>query len=76
LTSNSFGVKWYRKWGGNDVDVGYGLAVGSSDNIYFEGYSYSFGPGSSAIAVLKYDKSGKILWNHTWGEVVTTRVME
>ncbi len=66
-TNNSFGVNWYRKWGGNDPENGNGVAVDSSDNIYFVGYSYSFGQGSSAIAVLKYDNSGTLLWNRTWG---------
>jgi len=66
-TNNSLEFNWSRKWGGQDVEIGYGAAIDSSDNIYFTGTSYSFGPGDSAIVLLKYDDSGSLLWNITWG---------
>ncbi|MFX0043746.1 MAG: SBBP repeat-containing protein, partial [Candidatus Hodarchaeota archaeon] len=66
-TNNSFGYRWSRTWGGTSTDVGYGVAVDSSDNIYFVGYTESYGPGYVAMLVLKYDDSGTLLWNRTWG---------
>jgi len=66
-TSNSFEYNWSRRWGGDQPDVGYEVAVDSSDNIYLAGYSYSFGVGYQSIALLKYDDSGSLLWNITWG---------
>ncbi len=66
-TNNSFGFRWSHTWGGTSSEVGYGVAVDSSDNIFFAGYTESYGPGYVAMLVLKYDNSGTLLWNRTWG---------
>ncbi len=65
---DSSGVQqWNRTWGGTEWDVGWGVAVDSSDNVYFVGSTQSFGSGSSDMVVVKYDSSGVQQWNRTWG---------
>ena len=59
--------QWVRTWGGYTNDIGTGLAIDSSDNIYIVGYTGSFGVGSGDLCLLKYDKSGVLQWNVTWG---------
>ncbi|MFX0083751.1 MAG: SBBP repeat-containing protein [Candidatus Hodarchaeota archaeon] len=66
-TSNSFEYNWSRTWGGDQSDAGYEVAVDSSDNIYLAGWTYSYGLGYQSMALLKYDDSGSLLWNITWG---------
>jgi len=65
---DSTGVQlWNRTWGGPEWDIGRGVTVDSSDNVYFVGSTESFGMGSSDMVVVKYDSSGVQQWNHTWG---------
>ena len=65
---DSSGVQqWSRTWGGTDDDVGNGVAVDSSDNVYLAGYTESFGAGHYDMVLVKYDSSGVQQWNHTWG---------
>ena len=65
---DSSGVQqWNRTWGGTEWDVGWGVTVDSSDNVYFVGSTQSFGTGSSDMVVVKYDSSGVEQWNSKWG---------
>ncbi|MBA7505135.1 hypothetical protein ES706_03798 [subsurface metagenome] len=59
--------QWVRMWGGYTADIGKGIAIDSSDNIYIVGYTESFGTGSGDICLLKYDNTGVLQWNVTWG---------
>ncbi|MFX0033708.1 MAG: SBBP repeat-containing protein [Candidatus Hermodarchaeota archaeon] len=60
--------QWVRIWGGEGKsDYGTGVAADSSDNIYLSGYTESFGAGRQDMVLVKYNGSGSLLWNHTWG---------
>lgn len=43
------------------------MVIDSSGNIYLVGDTYSFGAGKSNLFLLKFNSSGDILWNKTWG---------
>jgi beta-propeller repeat-containing protein/List-Bact-rpt repeat protein/prealbumin domain-containing protein len=74
LKYNSSGIlQWQRIWSGtgNGSDVGVGVAVDSSSlggpYIYVSGYTGSFGAGLDDVLLLKFDSSGSLLWQKTWG---------
>jgi len=53
---DSLGVKqWDRPWGGNYPEVGEGITFDPLGNLYFVGYTMSFGAGDYDICLVKYD---------------------
>ena len=60
---------WSKFWGGANNDYGMGVDVDIAGNIYVTGYTNSFGvtPGISNVFLLKYDSSGNLLYQKTWG---------
>jgi hypothetical protein len=73
---------WARTWGGGDEDVGNGVAVDGSGNVYVTGYfksaSVDFNPdltaddphlsnGFTDTFLSKFDSSGTFVWARTWG---------
>jgi len=66
---NSSGhLQWSDIWGGTGSDGYYGvnIAIDEYDNIYIYGETESYS-ASLDIFIIKYDKNGLLLWNHTWG---------
>lgn len=59
---------WNRTWGGPDDDIGYSI-VGNDTSLITCGDAISFtGPLVDVHAILiKWDKSGNLIWNKTWG---------
>jgi hypothetical protein len=65
---DSSGIQlWNRTWGGSASEYGLDVTVDSSDNVYLVGGTESYGAGSEDIVLLKYDSSGVLQWNRTWG---------
>lgn len=65
----SSGVQeWNVTWGGDKSDSGYGIAIDSADNIFIVGKTDSYGE-SSLLFLAKYDSSGVLQWNVTWGGI-------
>ena len=63
--------QWTSTWGGNSYETSLGITMDSSDNIYITGFTYSFGEGSQDMFLIKYNSSGDILWNKTWGGIAS-----
>jgi len=65
---NNLGIQqWNRTWGGANWDEGHSLALDSESNIYITGYTSSYGAGMQDICFIKYNNSGDLQWNYTWG---------
>ncbi|MFX0099538.1 MAG: PKD domain-containing protein [Candidatus Hodarchaeota archaeon] len=70
LNSSSFlpEVIWNQTWGNDSWDRGNGIWVNGSD-VYTVGTTESYGPGYRSMALVKWNSSGDMVWNRTWGDV-------
>ena len=68
--SSSGDLLWNRTSGGAQYDTGYGLITDHNNNIYTVGYYEPFGSFGDAI-VLKYNSTGDLQLNFTWGGLDT-----
>jgi len=58
---------YQKTWGSGAFDYGYALALDGDGNVYITGCTESFGAGGHDIILLKYDSSGALLLQETWG---------
>ena len=58
-----------QTWGSKENTYGYGVTVDLAGNAYVTGYTYGSRPSSSVATtfLLKYDPSGNLLSQQTWG---------
>jgi len=58
-----------RTWGGTQNDYASGIIVDPANNVYITGYTFSAGvtQGVASVLLLKYDSSGNLLFQKTWG---------
>jgi len=61
--------QWNKTWSGGHVDIGAGMTMDSSDNIFITGFIFSYGAGVGDAFLLKYNSSGDLQWDNTWGGV-------
>ncbi|MFX1469182.1 MAG: SBBP repeat-containing protein [Promethearchaeota archaeon] len=65
---NSSGdYQWNRTVDYNNEDVIFSIAIDSLNNIYLGGYTDSFGAGTYDMLLIKYNNSGGLRWNESWG---------
>lgn len=57
---------WYETWGGTQNENWRDLKIDSLNNLFIVGTTESFGIDEE-IFLLKYDQSGDLVWNETWG---------
>jgi uncharacterized delta-60 repeat protein len=57
---------WNHKWGGSNVDYGFGVALDSANNLVMVGATESFGAGASDAFIVKYPPSGFQFWHVLW----------
>ncbi|MFW9879412.1 MAG: SBBP repeat-containing protein [Candidatus Thorarchaeota archaeon] len=68
-TSTSGTEDWYRTWGGPGDDYCTDIIVDDSGNIYIAGITDPFDNGSNDMFLIKYNSSGSLLFNKTWGTI-------
>lgn len=60
--------QWNVTWGGIYDDRGFGVIMDSAENIYVTGYYSEYSSSYYRdIALIKYNSSGGLVWNKTWG---------
>jgi len=62
---------WNRKWGGSNVDYGFGAALDSANNIVMVGATESFGAGASDAFIVKHASLGFQFWHVLWEAILT-----
>ncbi|MFH0702176.1 MAG: SBBP repeat-containing protein [bacterium] len=60
-------IQWQKKIGGTSIDIGLGIAVDSSENVYLTGYQASDTYGGNDIFAIKLNSSGTIQWQKKIG---------
>jgi uncharacterized delta-60 repeat protein len=58
---------WVTTLGGVTDDRGYGIAVDAAGNSYVVGYTTSEGAGSYDVIIAKYNETGNLYWQRTFG---------
>lgn len=58
--------QWHQTWGGSENEYTCDMVLDSFDNIHLVGSTRSFGPNSD-VFLLKYNNSGDLEYNVTWG---------
>jgi hypothetical protein len=68
VKTDSFGwIEWEKKYGGQDWDFLYSLAIAPDSGFILCGETYSFGNVSSDVYVIRTDKNGDTLWTKSYG---------
>lgn len=62
-------LAWNKTWGGASSDLGYGITETNDGGCAIVGHAFGFGAGSNEVVVAKYDASGNLSWDKTWGGV-------
>ncbi|OPX21940.1 MAG: hypothetical protein B1H03_05680, partial [Planctomycetales bacterium 4484_113] len=59
--------QWVRTWGGGRNDCAESVCVDPNGNLLVTGSTYSWGPGEDDVFLLKFDSSGNLQLQKTWG---------
>ena len=61
--------QWNRTWDASAHDAATGIVLDSSNNIYVSGYTLTGPQLSYDMVLIKYNNTGTLIWNRTWGRV-------
>lgn len=64
---SSGNLSWNKLWGGTGAEVGNNIIQTSDSGYAITGYVNSFGAGGNDVFLVKYDTTGNLSWNKTWG---------
>ncbi|KKN55784.1 hypothetical protein LCGC14_0578910 [marine sediment metagenome] len=64
---SSGNLQWDKTWGGSGGESGWEIAIDDSGYVYIAGETSSYGAGYEDAFLLKYDSSGNLQWDKTWG---------
>jgi len=59
--------QWGRAWGGDHSDLPYGGCTDAAGNTYVSGFYWMYDGVNEQVFLLKYDASGDLDWQKTWG---------
>lgn len=63
-------IEWNTTWFGGFSDYAYDIVVDEENSIYIVGHTYNYtGNEDFDVIFLKYNSSGNLLWNKTWGGI-------
>ena len=62
-------LQWQRTLGQSSDDEGFGIDIDSDNNLYVAGYGYfgSYPSGSNKFVIAKYNSSGTLQWQRSFG---------
>src|SRR5680860_146778 len=62
-------LSWSKTWGGTgiSIDQGYSLVQTSDGGYAVTGYTQSYGAGGYDMFLAKFNSTGTLSWNKTWG---------
>ncbi|MFX0132205.1 MAG: SBBP repeat-containing protein [Candidatus Hodarchaeota archaeon] len=62
------GFEWNKTWGGDLADDFYDLTIDSNGDIIIAGNTKSYSKGGYDISLLKFNSTGELQYNITWGD--------
>ncbi|MHA1684699.1 MAG: SBBP repeat-containing protein [Promethearchaeota archaeon] len=60
-------------WGGSSSDNPSAISLGPNGDVFVLAETSSFGAGNADVGLIKFNSSGTLLWNTTWGSSTLDR---
>jgi hypothetical protein len=67
FSSNSYGYKWEKTFGGRYSDYGYSVQQTPDGDYIITGSTDSYGAGGTDVYLIKTDGSGNLVWENAFG---------
>jgi hypothetical protein len=67
--NSSGALQWQKIFGGSGVNMGFGITVDNSGNVYITGNTNSSGAGSYDLFIAKYNSTPTLQWQRTLGGI-------
>jgi len=59
---------WHKTWDEGGNDRGYGICSDENGSVYISGSGYNYAAQEISPFIIQYDRSGRNIWELTWGE--------